>query len=198
MKCSPPTDSTLQPWCSCSVWSVAGALLPHLQQLSSVQFPVMCENKLICFFTSCSDVCIVRQLLKHSESNIVSEQCQWPGTGLGSSLHVNPARSRSADRCIWQWGEKRITRMSQLHLDYAGELSVCNKSGLIKQEICLRASSLLSASVLYICCSCSHLPRRHLGRAASCLFRWYQRPAAMSSSCNHTFHHVRDGWTDLP
>lgn len=87
--------------------------------------------------------------------------------------------------------------MSQLHLDYAGELSVCDKSGLIKQEICLRASSLLSASVLYICCSCSHLPRRHLGRAASCLFRWYQRPAAMSSSCNHTFHHVRDGWTDL-
>lgn len=117
----------------------------------------MCENKFICFLTSCSDVCIVCQFLKHSESNIVSEQCQWPGTGLGSSLHVNLARSRSADRCIWQWGEKRITRMSQLHLDCAGELSVCDKSCPIKQEICLRGCQEPHPCYLLLFFTCSVL-----------------------------------------
>lgn len=139
------------PWCSCCVWSVAGAALPHLKRLSSVQFTVMCENKLISLFTSHSDVRIVCQLLKHSESSSGSEQCQWPDAGLGSSLHANALRSRSANRGIWHRGEKRITRMSQLHLDCAGELSVCDKACLIKQDRDLGACWELIPAV----CFCS-------------------------------------------
>lgn len=75
----------------CSSWALCSSLC---------SLSVMCENKLICLFTSRSDVYIACQVLKHSESNSVSEQCQWPDTGLGRSLHANPHRSRSAERYL--------------------------------------------------------------------------------------------------
>ena len=55
------------------MWSVAGALLPHLQQLSSVQLTVMRGYKLSCLFTNHLDVYIARQRLNHPEPNSGSE-----------------------------------------------------------------------------------------------------------------------------